>query len=122
MKKNDILLLVFSLLAAGILFLVFGRPQKEIPGKTAVVYLDGKKIAQYDLSRDGVYELDGEYGYNRISVENGGICVTEADCPDGYCRKTGKKSHSGEQIICLPHHILIEVTGDAESTVDAVVY
>ena len=44
-----------------------------------------------------------------IVVEDGCVRVTEADCPHGDCTRQTAISHPGEQIICLPHELWIEI-------------
>ena len=41
-----------------------------------------------------------------MTVHDGKIAVTAADCPDGYCMQRGWCS-SGADIVCLPHHLSI---------------
>ena len=59
-----------------------------------------------------VFEAEGG-GYNTVTIENGKIAVTEADCPDQYCVKQGF-CNSGEQIVCLPHELVISFVGESE--------
>ena len=42
--------------------------------------------------------------------------MTEADCPDGYCMQqreiglsSGRMGVGGTMLICLPHHLVVEV-------------
>ena len=51
-------------------------------------------------------------GYNVVTVREGKIAVTEADCPDQYCVKQGF-CNSGVQIVCLPHGLVISFVNDA---------
>ena len=51
--------------------------------------------------------------YNIVTVKDGKIAVTEADCPDQYCVKQGF-CNSGEQIVCLPHKLVISFLGESE--------
>ena len=52
-------------------------------------------------------------GYNIVTIKDGMIAVTEADCPDQYCVRQGF-CNSGEQIVCLPHKLVISFIGDSE--------
>ncbi len=49
------------------------------------------------------------YGSNTIKIEGGGVTVTDADCPDGYCVSHVKISNEGETIVCLPHRLVIKI-------------
>jgi len=52
-------------------------------------------------------------GYNTVTVRDGKIAVTEADCPDQYCVQRGFCS-GGSPIVCLPHGLVIEFLGQQE--------
>lgn len=57
-------------------------------------------------------------GYNVVTVKDGKIAVTEANCPDHHCMNRGF-CNSGGQIVCLPNRLVIRFVG--QQTVDAVV-
>lgn len=84
---------------------------KEASGKTVRVTQDGKVLYTFNLEK----EADCEYvittaggGTNTISIRNGTICVSQADCPDQICVRTGILRSEGEPIVCLPHHLMIQ--------------
>ena len=56
-----------------------------------------------------LHSLNG--GYNTVTVRDGKIAVTEADCPDQYCVRQGF-CNSGVQIVCLPHGLVISFLDD----------
>ena len=92
-----------------------------LPGadaSSAEIWSDGKLLYTLDLSDDQVRTVDSKYGTNVITVKNGKIAVTQADCPDGYCMDRGFCS-SGVQIVCLPNRLVIKFVG--EQAVDGVV-
>ena len=79
----------------------------------------GDSIFTVDLLEDQTFTLEAaDGGYNTVTVKDGKIAVTEADCPDQYCVKQGF-CNSGEQIVCLPHKLVISFVG--ESHVDGAV-
>lgn len=82
-------------------------------GDWAVVKVDGEVVRRVDLGSDEPIEFDIEtqYGFNRIRVADGGICVIDADCPDRLCVKQGRAISGGVPIVCLPHRLTIEVGG-----------
>ena len=67
------------------------------------------------LSADREITVQSKYGVNIVSVKEGKIAVTEADCPDHYCMDRGW-CNSGAQIVCLPNRLVLEFTG--EQTID----
>ena len=46
--------------------------------------------------------------------------MEDADCPDKVCVKTGKIKSPGQTVVCLPHRVVIEITGD-NADIDAAV-
>lgn len=92
------------------------------PGEEAVyaqITSQGRQIKTVDLGIDQEFTVTTEEGkHNVITVKDGRIGVTEADCPDHYCMDRGMIS-SGTQIVCLPNRLVITLVGD--SGVDGVV-
>lgn len=83
----------------------------------AVVYVNNNLYTTIDLSEKKYieYTVKTEYGYNKIIVDNGSICVWESDCPDKTCVKTGKIKGAGKPIICMPHRLEIIIpTNDVD--------
>lgn len=81
-------------------------------GNTACIYSDGKLIKAIDLRNDGeqtftVNSEDG--GYNTITVKDGGISVTDADCHDRICVMTAPISDGIQPIVCMPHKLVIRI-------------
>ena len=50
---------------------------------------------------------------NTVTIRDGKIAVTQADCPDHYCMHRGF-CNSGAQIVCLPNELIIRFTGEQE--------
>ena len=116
-KKNDILLILGLLLAAGLMWF-FLRPGE--PGAVVIVSQENGEVSRYSLSEDQTIELTGSMqGYNILVIEDGKAFISDANCGDHTCIHTGKISHEGEQIICLPHKLVIEVSGGGSSGLDA---
>ena len=81
-------------------------------GNTACIYSDGKLIKAIDLRNAGeqtftVKSEDG--GYNVITVKDGSISVTDADCPDRICVMTAPISNGIQPIVCMPHKLVIRI-------------
>ncbi len=120
MKKADIVLVAVVILAAAI-SLFLGHFLKH-EGTYATVSVDGSVVVEYTLDEDGTYEISGANGgRNLLVIEDGKAYLSEADCPDLLCVKQGTISKVGESIICLPHKVVIEITGEGKHTeIDAV--
>ncbi len=121
MKRNDIILLLCILGVAALLFLVGQVGKKEDVGTTVVVTVKGTEYGRYTLRENRRVEIIGPMGTNYLRIEDGIAWMEEAVCPDRYCIKQGKVSKGGQQIICLPNGIVVELVGGDEEGLDAVV-
>lgn len=122
MKRNDIILLLGILGVAALLFGIGTFRQKDTEGARAVVIVNGKEYGRYVLSEEHTIEIQGDMGVNRLVITGGAAHMEDAACPDHYCIKQGKISKTGQQIICLPNGIVVEITGGESSGLDATVY
>lgn len=114
MKKIDILLL-FSIIIIGSIFLVGGK-LTAIKGDTVIVTLDGNIYNEYPLYEDAQISINGT---NIAVIENGSVYMKSASCPDHLCINQGKVNDSSKKIVCLPNKVTIEVT--KKSNIDKVV-
>ena len=76
---------------------------------------EGKVLYTLSLSVDQSVTVTTALGTNTVTIENGAVAVTEADCPDHYCMQRGW-CRSGTDIVCLPHRVVITVRTE-QSTV-----
>ncbi|MCR4586437.1 MAG: NusG domain II-containing protein [Lachnospiraceae bacterium] len=120
MKKADKMLLAVITLSAVVL-LIFGLIS-TLGGTGAdhvIVYENERKLAEYSLADDGVYEIETEHGRNTLNIQNGTASITDSDCPGGDCMRM-KISRKGGSIICLPHHLVIRGEGNGREGIDAI--
>ena len=108
------ILAIVLLLCAGASLLTFGGEDAS----RAQITSSGKVIRTVDLSIDQEFTVETDGGYNVVTVKDGKIAVTEADCPDHYCMDRGFCA-GGAQIVCLPNRLVIEFLGEPE--IDGVV-
>ncbi len=82
----------------------------------------GGETKLYSISEDASYTFTNN-GYTLVAVvENGGVYVSQTDCPDEICRLTGKISRTGQSIICVPAEISLSLISDEEADYDAVTH
>ena len=98
------------------LLLIFTLTAKD--GNAVAVLVNGEKVAEYSLSKDGEYLIQGHNGgTNLLVIENGKAYIKEASCPQeagGACVDQGKKHRVGEVITCIPNRVVIEIIGEGE--------
>lgn len=112
-QKKDCILIGAVLLLTILTALITAFFQRGA-GQSVRILTDGKLYGEYSLSGNQTIFIDGVYGYNNIVIENGAAYVEDADCPDKYCMKYKPISKGNETIICLPHKLVVEITGKAD--------
>ena len=101
-------------LLAAILFVCLGislAMTLSSPAGQARITSCGQVIRTVDLRVDQEFTVTCDAGSNTVTVRDGKIAVTSADCPDRYCVEMGFRN-SGTQIVCLPHRLIIEFVGE----------
>lgn len=86
------------------------------PGETAKrveIQSEGKILYTLDLSIDQQVTVTTDRGSNTVTVRDGAVAVTEADCPDHYCMNRGYCT-GGAEIVCLPNRLVIRFLGEQE--------
>ena len=125
MKKEDALkksyrldvIIISAILLFSLALLLIVTLTKE-SGEIAVVEIDGATVAEYSLSQNGEYALNG--GTNVLVIENGYAYLNYSNCPDHTCEKTGRIQYVGQTIVCLPNKLTVTIKGNAENGVDLV--
>lgn len=110
-SKTWVLLLAVVLLICGGLSLLLLRPGQN--AARAEVWSEGKMLYTLDLAVDREVTVTTEQGSNTVTVRDGKIAVTDADCPDHYCMARGWCS-GGAQIVCLPNRLVIKFVGEQQ--------
>lgn len=128
MKKTNSITFLWSAALIVVFIAALGTTallqQGDTAGRIARIYQDGVLIREVDLS--GVadsyeFAVETESGYNTITVRNGGIRVSEADCSDQTCVNQGWLSGGVTPIVCLPHKLIIQFeTFEPSDILDAI--
>ena len=117
MKKlrYDVLLIAAVLLLSALLWLAV-RPGGT--GTWAVVTVGDREMGRYPLHEE-LTTTFGEEDYNILQISGGRVSVTEANCGDHTCIRTGEIFREGETIVCLPHKLIVTIVGGEASSFDA---
>lgn len=105
--------MVLAVLIASIVMLTMKK------GGTVEVYVDGKLKYSYSLSENRTFEVTSDEGKNVVEIKNGQVKVIDADCKNHACVKSKAISKKGEQIVCLPHKLIVVIKGGSEGELDA---
>lgn len=111
--RGDIIVIVAVILSALLLLtgLTLGRTKAD--RLSAMVYLDGKLLAELPLDHDCEYTVTGGYT-NTVTIKGGKVSVTYSDCPGGDCTHSGWLSGAGRSIVCLPNRMEVRITGSSD--------
>jgi hypothetical protein len=119
MKRSD-RITALVILAAITLVVVFWIIMHRTTGTLAVVQVDGQIVATVDLTspEPRTLHIAGLVGPLVVVADGkGSIRVSEATCPDQICVHTVPARSPGDQIICVPNHMVITIEG--KGAVDA---
>ncbi|MBQ3281206.1 MAG: NusG domain II-containing protein [Eubacterium sp.] len=89
-------------------------------GTDVKVTVDGKLYGTYDLSEDQTVEIARSGHTNVIRIEGGKVFMESASCRNQVCVHTGRISHSGQSIVCLPNRVSVTIEGKEGNEYDAV--
>lgn len=118
--KKDILLITVIVMIALVFFLFIHFFIKK-DGSMVVIKINGDINYKGSLYQSKELVVDGyQGGSNRIVIQDGYVYMADADCPDKLCEHMGKISKTGENIVCMPHRVVVEIVGDG-SELDSVV-
>ncbi len=109
--RSWIFLIVGILFVCLALSMLLWLPREAAP--YAQVYSGGQLLHTLDLSVERQVTVTTQAGTNVITVKDGAVAVTQADCPDGYCMRRGY-CKSGAQIVCLPHGLVIQFVQEVQ--------
>lgn len=120
MKLNVVAVLVIAAVALAVAAAA-NALGNAVDARTAVIQdADGNTFTM-PLSQDDVLTVASSAGTNAIEVQAGKVRVSEADCPNQDCVEQGWISKAGQQIVCLPHKLVVNITDeDAASAYDVV--
>jgi len=110
---------IIAVLVAGVCLFFAG--QGASGGSTEVhVHDSDGKVHTLDLQQNQTLTVQTSLGTNVIEVRDGSVRVIEADCPGGDCLRQAAITQPGQQLICLPHQLWVEVVpaGKADGQLD----
>ena len=106
-----------ALVISAIMAAVMVKPKKIGASQYVEIVQDNKIIYRIDIIKEKNRTFRIEYpdgGWNDITIENSEIFVSDADCPDKTCVKTGKLRSENIPIVCLPHRLVIRFSEQGE--------
>ncbi len=117
MKKKDWILIIVIVCVAACAYLSH-QLLRDTGAGNVIVKVNGEITGTYDLNEDQKISING--GSNILEIRNGRADMIEADCPDLLCVHQKAVSANGENIICLPNKVIVEVKAKANSKIDSI--
>ena len=117
MIKKDLYLIICLLLAAALLFIGNKTLMHDAGFVTATV--DGVPYGSWPLDKNDTIRIGTPYGQNEFTIKNGTVRMTAG--PHKDCLRQGAIHAADSAIICLPHHLVIEIQSAADKKIDGTV-
>lgn len=124
MKKrrriNDILLIT-ALILIPIVMLIYSNLQQSTDINAFVlISIDGIEYKTLPLSDNVEFTITTNTGNNTVIIKDGSVWISDADCLNQVCVDHSSISKKGEQIVCLPHKVVLEIISEEESDIDSI--
>lgn len=110
-RKIDLIIIAVIIFMAAVSFIVIHIFYKDT-GKTVQIFVKNRLVKELPLDKDITYNIeDGDY-FNTLTIKDSRVYMTDANCPDKLCVKQKEIKENGENIICLPHKVIVKVVSD----------
>jgi hypothetical protein len=109
LKIGDIILLFIILIIISFAF------SKYVFSGTGVyrVKITGRELqTYYSIDEDRIIHVQGPLGVTTVLIEKGEVRVEDSPCREKICIKMGKIQRTGEQLICVPNRVVVELEGE----------
>ena len=121
MTRADFIIGATAILASGIGFgWMHFKPVQ--PAAEVIVFKYNQEVLRKPLSDDGEESwVFGETGrQNTVQRIGRRVRVVKADCPDQLCVKQGWIEKAGDQLLCIPNQLLVEIRSKGADVIDTV--
>lgn len=106
----DVLVMLSVLLIAALLLFGSFRGTGNDSSDLRLVIRTQSEVLSYPLSSDRTIPV-ASGGYTlTVEIRDGRARVSDSDCPDKICQRTGWISRKGETVICAPAAVRLTVT------------
>lgn len=88
-------------------------------GSVVLIQVDGTIVHKTSTSETHTIAVQGTHGRLTVETRDGKVAITQAECPNHICVKTGWRSRSGEIIVCVPNNTVVRIVAGKEKEVRA---
>ncbi len=119
-RFDALVALIIALLAVAAA-LWFYLPRSQSGQLTVVISVAGEETRRVPLSDFTETTVTGGSYTLRVGTRDGGVAVTDSDCPTQDCVHTGVITRAGQSIVCLPAQVVVHLEGTASDAPDVIV-
>jgi len=117
-KKGDLIVILFiGVIILGLLGVNYFN--STVDNLMVEVSINSELVDTFSIEETIEKTYETEYGRNVLSIQDGVVSVTDADCRDFICVETKDAVHSGDSIVCIPNRFTVEIVG-SKSEVDVI--
>lgn len=113
-KKADVILGI-SILAVGLIAFVLSLSMASGSNdyQKVTVTIDGELYGEYAYpsAQSKTIEINKNNMANTIVIDKQGVYMKDANCKGGDCVMMHSINKQGQTIVCLPHKLVVEITG-----------
>lgn len=114
-NRFDALVALIIALLAVVAALWFYLPRSQSGQLTVVISVAGEETRRVPLSDFTETTVTGGSYTLRVGTRDGGVAVTDSDCPTQDCVHTGTITRAGQSIVCLPAQVVVHLEGAASA-------
>lgn len=118
-RRNDYIVVIALILIPLLFLLAFNAGRNNSAADSISIEVNNEPYGIYPLDVDKQIHIHDEKIDNVVVIENGKVFVSEANCRDQVCVFHSPISKQGEQIVCLPNKVVIEVISNEENIIDS---
>jgi hypothetical protein len=108
LKIGDYLII---LAVAGLIVFLFADSLGARGGETLLKVTSPGSVQYYDFDQNRELLVEGPLGATEVVIQDGQAWIHDSPCRDKICVAMGRIRHAGQQAVCLPNRVIIEVSG-----------
>lgn len=109
-KKRNERILFAGLAAVILIFFAFNYLTSRKNAVLVEVSVDGQILETYRLNETVNTVIESSRGgTNHLIIQDGGVSISEASCPDKVCVHQGVIRETGQSLVCLPNKVIVTI-------------
>ncbi|MBN2853189.1 MAG: NusG domain II-containing protein [Clostridia bacterium] len=118
-RRNDYVVIVLLFLIPLLFLLAFYAGRNNSTADSVSIEVNNETYGIYPLNVDREIHLHDDKIDNLVVIKNGEVFISEANCKDQICVFHSPISKQGEQIVCLPNKVVVEIISSEKNIIDS---